>query len=285
MQQTTGVGGGWLGHGLGKQPVALVAVPPCAVQSAAVRASHSVSRSSSGKQQPIALEGFAPGISPSRSSSPCSSRTSTLAPCGWKPNIAARPRGAVLNFAVPLPCGLVVSVPTLTLLTTTSKVCPPGRCFALTLNVPDDPLFKRSFASPRARGAWPVAVSFRVTLTTPPVLATAIAPMTTTAALNATAVTSRLPILDRFLISASSVLVTSWRGTLPHRLQQVACHSTFPWDRRSPICVNGARPTTQRRRSEELSRTSFLMSCLSLRTNHGSWGDTTGLPTPRPRSR
>src|SRR5262245_29430073 len=272
MQQTTGVGGGWLGHGLGKQPVALVAVPPCAVQSAAVRASHSVSPSSSGKQQPIALEGFPPGISPSRSSSPCSSRTSTLAPCGWKPNIAARPWGAVLNFAVPLPRGLVVSVPTLTLLTTTSKVCPPGRCFALTLNVPDAPLLKRSFASPRARGAWPVAVSFRVILT-PPVLATAIAPKTTTAALNPTAVTSRLPILDRFLISASSVFVTSWPGTLPHRLQQVACHSTFAWDRRCPMCVNGGPPDHTAPALRGIESHSLSHELPYFRANHGSWGD------------
>src|SRR5262249_33276563 len=137
MQQTTGVGGGWLGHGLGRQPVALVAVPPGAMQSGAVRASHSVSPSSSDKQQPIAPEGFSPGISPSRSSSPCSSRTSTLAPCGWKPNIAARPWGAVLNFAVPLPRGLVVSVPTLTLLTHTSKACRPGRGLTLSPYCPN----------------------------------------------------------------------------------------------------------------------------------------------------
>src|SRR5262249_41763726 len=271
MQQTTGVGGGWLAHGLGKQPVALVAVPPFAVQSAAVRASHSVSPSSSGKQQPIALEGFWPGISPSRSSSPCSSRTSTLAPCGWNPNMAARPWGAVLNFAVPLPRGLVVSVPTLTLLTTTSKVCPPGRCFALTLNVPDDPLFKLSFASPRACRASPVAVRFRVTLA-PPVLAPAIAPRTTTAAPNATAVTSRLPILDLILMSASSVFVTSWRGRYP--LSPASSVSLHVRSGPSiPMCMNGARPTTRRRRSGELNCTNFLLSCLTLRINHGSWGD------------
>src|SRR5262249_56055475 len=127
--------------------------------------------------------------------------------------------------------GLVGSVAALSLLRTRSKVWPPGRCFALTLNVPDDPLFKRSFASPRAPGAWPVAVSFRVTLT-PPVLATAIAPPTTTAAPNAAAVTSHLPILDRFLISASSVVLTSRRGALLHPLQHAACPAPFPRGRR-----------------------------------------------------
>src|SRR5262245_57615532 len=172
-QHTTSSSGGSSPQGFGmhvSRPNSIV--PPSAAHSSGVSMSHSApsesesssepwSESSSARQHTNAPddESSSSARSPSRSSAPCSSRTTIDFPRGSTPSNVSAPFGCVLSLILPLPAALVVKLPTLMPPTSRSKEAFLASPRAATRKRPFDAVLRASVARPRASGAADVAVS------------------------------------------------------------------------------------------------------------------------------
>src|SRR5262249_896037 len=108
--------GGVVAHGLGiHEMIPACVIPPAAAPSSGLSTPPSPPQSSGTQQANApAAESSSPGMSPSRSSSPLSSRTSIVLPRGSTPRKPSDGFGCVLSVTFPLPAALVVKLPTLT---------------------------------------------------------------------------------------------------------------------------------------------------------------------------